>query len=144
MFGTSPRYLAELQARNIAPSMEKRRVFYFVADTYVENFGLDGVRVVTCTGSVLSADQYRWVYEIGFPASVHLISMSGGTDIAGCCECLHVGRPCIFPANSYAQSWAEAHCCQSIRARSRPNAWGWPSKFSTVLRSLLRASQRPA
>jgi acetoacetyl-CoA synthetase len=38
------------------------------------------------TGSVLSAELYEWFYSIAFPPSAQLISMSGGTDIAGCCK----------------------------------------------------------
>lgn len=34
---------------------------------------------------------YRWIYNEAFPPSVHLISMCGGTDIAGCCENLSSG-----------------------------------------------------
>jgi acetoacetyl-CoA synthetase len=32
---------------------------------------------------VLSAELYDWFYSTGFPPTAHLISMSGGTDIAG-------------------------------------------------------------
>ncbi|EXM13442.1 acetoacetate-CoA ligase [Fusarium oxysporum f. sp. vasinfectum 25433] len=68
VFGTSPRYLSDLRARSIEPRKQ---------------FNLDRLRVVTSTGSVLSEDLYRWFYAQGFPPKAHLISMSGGTDIAG-------------------------------------------------------------
>ncbi|KAF5707250.1 acetoacetate ligase [Fusarium globosum] len=68
VFGTSPRYLSDLRSRSIEP----RKLF-----------NLDRIRVVTSTGSVLSEDLYRWFYGRGFPPEAHLISMSGGTDIAG-------------------------------------------------------------
>lgn len=48
-------------------------------------FNLDRLRVLTSTGSVLSPDQFEWFYREAFPKSTHLASMSGGTDIAGCC-----------------------------------------------------------
>jgi acyl-coenzyme A synthetase/AMP-(fatty) acid ligase len=41
---------------------------------------------VTSTGSVLSQDLYHWFYDQGFPPKAQLISMSGGTDIAGSCR----------------------------------------------------------
>ncbi|KAL2674289.1 hypothetical protein Neosp_012740 [[Neocosmospora] mangrovei] len=69
VFGTSPRYLQELRSRNIVPRQQ---------------FDLSRLRVMTSTGSTLSADLYDWFYETAFPPSAQLISMSGGTDIAGC------------------------------------------------------------
>jgi acetoacetyl-CoA synthetase len=33
---------------------------------------------------VLSDQQFKWFYKIGFPKSVHLANISRGTDIAGC------------------------------------------------------------
>lgn len=50
-----------------------------------KSFDLRNLRVVTSTGSVLSAEIYDWFYSTGFPSQTQLISMSGGTDIAGCC-----------------------------------------------------------
>jgi acetoacetyl-CoA synthetase len=50
-----------------------------------EQFDLSKLRVVTSTGAVLSSELYDWFYEIGFPVDAQLVSMSGGTDIAGCC-----------------------------------------------------------
>ncbi|OAL28310.1 hypothetical protein AYO22_03016 [Fonsecaea multimorphosa] len=69
VFGTSPRYLTELKARGIIPR---------------QRFRLKSLRVLTSTGAVLSADMYHWFYDKAFPPSVHLASMCGGTDIAGC------------------------------------------------------------
>jgi acetoacetyl-CoA synthetase len=42
--------------------------------------------MVTSTGAVLSENVFNWFYETGFPPQAQLISMSGGTDIAGCCK----------------------------------------------------------
>ncbi|KAJ6002542.1 acetoacetyl-synthase [Penicillium sp. IBT 35674x] len=68
VFGTSPRYLSEIRSRNIVPRKQ---------------YSLDKLRIVTSTGSVLSTDLYEWFYGHGFPQKTQLISMSGGTDIAG-------------------------------------------------------------
>ncbi|KAJ5060426.1 acetoacetyl-synthase [Bipolaris maydis] len=68
VFGTSPRYLSDLRARSIEPRKQ---------------FNLNSLRVVTSTGSVLSEDLYHWFYSQAFPPKAQLISMSGGTDIAG-------------------------------------------------------------
>jgi acetoacetyl-CoA synthetase len=67
-FGTSPRFLHELQKRNIAP----RNLFPF-----------SHLKSVGTTGMVLTEAQFGWFYDTGFPASVHLRNQSGGTDIAG-------------------------------------------------------------
>jgi len=68
-FGTSPRYFQTLQTSNIVP---KR-----VAD-------LSALKVVTCTGMVLSDALFEWFYDTGYPSSVQLANISGGTDLAGC------------------------------------------------------------
>lgn len=41
---------------------------------------------MTSTGSVLSSQLYEWFYREAFPRHTQLISMSGGTDIAGSCK----------------------------------------------------------
>jgi acetoacetyl-CoA synthetase len=33
---------------------------------------------------VLSDSQFEWFYDVGFPSTVHLRNISGGTDLAGC------------------------------------------------------------
>ncbi|KAH7142126.1 acetoacetyl-synthase [Dactylonectria macrodidyma] len=81
VFGTSPRYLSELRSRLIIPRTM---------------FNLSKLRVVTSTGSALSADLYEWFYHTAFPPDAQLISMSGGTDIAGC----FVGGTPILPVYS--------------------------------------------
>lgn len=88
VFGTSPRYLAELRSRSIVPRElsfhpSSRAMIHVAAG---EKFNLSKLRIVTSTGAVLSEDIYNWFYGTGFPLSVQLISMSGGTDIAGCCK----------------------------------------------------------
>ncbi|KAJ0419718.1 acetoacetyl-CoA synthase [Aspergillus carlsbadensis] len=68
VFGTSPRYMAELKSRGIMPR------------TVVD---LSKLRVVTSTGAALSSEMYNWFYDTAFPRRTHLISMSGGTDLCG-------------------------------------------------------------
>jgi acetoacetyl-CoA synthetase len=68
-FGTSPRFLHELQKRNIVPR---------------DSLNLSTLRSVCTTGMVLSESQFEWFYDTGFPAAVHLRNISGGTDLAGC------------------------------------------------------------
>ncbi|EMT62787.1 Acetoacetyl-CoA synthetase [Fusarium odoratissimum] len=72
VFGTSPRYLSTLKGLGITPRRD---------------FDLSRLRIMLSTGSVLSAELYEWFYSIAFPPSAQLISMSGGTDIAGCFLC---------------------------------------------------------
>lgn len=81
-FGTSPRYLHELQKNNIVPR---------------KAVDLSNLRSVTTTGMVLSEALFEWFYDTGFAPSVHLKNISGGTDLAGCfgidnpLEPVHVG-----------------------------------------------------
>ncbi|QDS72063.1 hypothetical protein FKW77_002828 [Venturia effusa] len=63
-FGTSPRYLLELEMSGIKPS----------------EFDLRNLRMVTTTGATLTTDQFRWFYT-AFPNSIHLSSVAGGTEI---------------------------------------------------------------
>jgi acetoacetyl-CoA synthetase len=67
-FGTSPRFLHELQKQHIEPRAL---------------FPLAHLKSVGTTGMVLTEAQFEWFYDTGFPASVHLRNISGGTDIAG-------------------------------------------------------------
>jgi acetoacetyl-CoA synthetase len=68
-FGTSPRFLHELQKRDIVPR---------------NLFDLSALKSVCTTGMVLTEAQFEWFYDVGFPAAVHLRNISGGTDLAGC------------------------------------------------------------
>ena len=67
--GISPRYLQTLQTGGVVPKN--------VAD-------LSALKVVTSTGMVLSDQLFEWFYDQGFPPSVQLDNISGGTDLAGC------------------------------------------------------------
>jgi acetoacetyl-CoA synthetase len=68
-FGTSPRFLHELQKLSITPKS--------ILD-------LSALRSVCTTGMVLTDAQFEWFYDTAFPPSVHLRNISGGTDLAGC------------------------------------------------------------
>lgn len=50
--------------------------------TVGEKVDLSSLRTVTSTGSVLGTDVCKWFYDNGFPKAVHLVSCSGGTDMA--------------------------------------------------------------
>jgi acetoacetyl-CoA synthetase len=65
-FGSSPRYLLEVEMTDIVPK---------------ERFDLSSLRIVYTTGATLSHAQYRWFYR-NFPAHVHLCNTAGGTDTA--------------------------------------------------------------
>ncbi|KJK63599.1 AMP-binding enzyme [Aspergillus parasiticus SU-1] len=67
--GISPRYLYELQRRQISPR---------------EIANLGSLQLVISTGMVLPDSLFEWFYDSGFPPNVRLNNMSGGTDIAGC------------------------------------------------------------
>jgi acetoacetyl-CoA synthetase len=67
-FGTSPRFLHELQKLRIQPRTQ---------------FDLSALRSITTTGMVLSDALFEWFYDTGFPTRVHLRNIAGGTDIAG-------------------------------------------------------------
>ncbi|KAI1501119.1 acetoacetyl-coenzyme A synthetase [Biscogniauxia marginata] len=67
--GTSPRWFQEVAKAGISPRE--------IAD-------LSSLRMVTSTGMVLPDQMFEWFYDKGFPPSVHLNNISGGTDIAGC------------------------------------------------------------
>ena len=66
-FGTSPRYLFELEKAGCVPRDE---------------FELGRLRMVNTTGAPLSVEQYRWFYALAFPARTHLCNVAGGTDVA--------------------------------------------------------------
>ncbi|PLB49963.1 acetoacetyl-coenzyme A synthetase [Aspergillus steynii IBT 23096] len=68
-FGTSPRYMYELQCASIHPRQ--------IAD-------LSSLKMVTSTGMVLPDALFEWFYDQGFPPHVRLNNNSGGTDLAGC------------------------------------------------------------
>ncbi|KAL3441756.1 hypothetical protein BJX65DRAFT_322039 [Aspergillus insuetus] len=64
-WGTSPRYLQELEMSGVVPKE--------IAD-------LRALRMVQTGGSHLAASQYHWFYA-AFPQNIHLTSVTGGTDL---------------------------------------------------------------
>ena len=68
LFGTSAKYLDACRKAGLRPR---------------ETHQLSALRTITSTGSPLSDDDFRYVYEHIAP-DVHLASISGGTDICGC------------------------------------------------------------
>ncbi|KAH6974321.1 acetoacetyl-synthase [Ilyonectria sp. MPI-CAGE-AT-0026] len=67
LFGTSARFLSDLKRMDIKPR---------------DVVDISSLRTVTSTGSVLETDVCEWFYDHAFPPNVHLISSSGGTDLA--------------------------------------------------------------
>ncbi len=65
-WGTSPRYLQELEATKCIPKNE---------------YNLSSLRAVNTGGSHLGTGQYHWFYRV-FAPHVHLWSVTGGTDLA--------------------------------------------------------------
>lgn len=66
MFGTSPKWMGEMQKNRIVPR---------------DITDLSSLRTVTSTGMVLSDQLFEWFYDVGFPKHIHLANISGGTDI---------------------------------------------------------------
>ncbi|EPT04586.1 hypothetical protein FOMPIDRAFT_1156848 [Fomitopsis schrenkii] len=67
VFGTSPRFLSEVQGKGIEPA----KLASFAA-----------LRVIASTGSVLTPPMFEWTQQ-AFNPDIHLVSVSGGTDICG-------------------------------------------------------------
>ncbi|OQV08827.1 hypothetical protein CLAIMM_13044 [Cladophialophora immunda] len=67
LFGTSARFLTDLHDRKLNPR---------------QTINLTSLRTVSSTGSVLPAKVCEWFYDAGFPEHIHLVSGSGGTDMA--------------------------------------------------------------
>ncbi|KAI0935188.1 hypothetical protein AcW1_008828 [Taiwanofungus camphoratus] len=67
VFGTSPRFLSEVQGRGVEPS--KLAPFDFL-------------RAISSTGAVLTPTMFEWTQQ-AFNADIHVASPSGGTDICG-------------------------------------------------------------
>jgi acetoacetyl-CoA synthetase len=72
MLGTSPKWIGEVKKQGLVPR---------------DLVDLSSIRVLASTGMVLPDELFRWIYQKGFPPSVHLENVSGGTDIAGAFAC---------------------------------------------------------
>ncbi|KAJ9502568.1 hypothetical protein H2202_001689 [Exophiala xenobiotica] len=64
-WGASPKYLKELESTRCTPK---------------KDYDLSSLKMVQTGGSHLAADQYHWFYKV-FPPTVHLTSVTGGTDL---------------------------------------------------------------
>jgi acetoacetyl-CoA synthetase len=73
-FGASPRLLSEIERQCKADNIESPKDF----------FNFRHLRFMTSTGSPLSPANVRFFYEKFAHKNVQLISISGGTDLAGC------------------------------------------------------------
>ena len=74
VFGISARYLSSLEKTGFEPAANHR---------------LDGLRMLISTGSTLTHEGFRFVYR-SIKNEVHLVSMTGGTDII---SCFIIGNP---------------------------------------------------
>lgn len=97
MFGTSARFLTDLYERNICPSKSfVSQRWHQIIDLHrsEQTIDLSSLRTVSSTGSVLPARVCEWFYDTSFPDTVHLVSGSGGTDLA-CSRKNHDGVPIV-------------------------------------------------
>ncbi len=76
VFGTSPKFLTTCQKRGLVPAQE---------------LDLSSLQTVLSTGSPLTAENFRWVYD-SVKEDVQLSSISGGTDII---SCFMLGNPTL-------------------------------------------------
>ncbi|MEM2489114.1 MAG: acetoacetate--CoA ligase [Thermoplasmata archaeon] len=79
IFGCSASYIYSLKSMNASP---------------INMYDLTSLREISQTGSSLSKEGFRWVYE-NIKNDLHLNSISGGTDINGC---FAIGSP-LLPVN---------------------------------------------
>ncbi|AXS39361.1 acetoacetate--CoA ligase [Breoghania sp. L-A4] len=77
LFGTSAKFIDAVRNAGLKP---------------IETHDLSTVRTLTSTGSPLAPENFDFVYQ-GIKADVHLASISGGTDIAGCFVLGVPGKP---------------------------------------------------
>ena len=68
IFGTSPKYITGIEKSGLIPK---------------EVFNLSSLRTILSTGSPLSRENFKWVYE-NVKEDIQLSSISGGTDIISC------------------------------------------------------------
>ncbi len=68
IFGTSPKYLTMIQKSGLKPK---------------DKFDLSSLKTILSTGSPLSVENFKWVYQ-SVKADLQLSSISGGTDIVSC------------------------------------------------------------
>lgn len=101
-WGTSPRYLLELEQQSSKPD----------SPTHPSKFDLRKMRMVTTTGAPLLSSQMHWFYD-SFPNSktIHLSSVAGGTDIASSWIASDPAGPLH---EGEMQMWALGHDCDIL------------------------------
>ena len=82
IFGTSPKYLSSIQKSGLIPK---------------EKYNLTNLKTILSTGSPLSEENFKWVYQ-NIKSDLQLSSISGGTDII---SCFMLGCP-ILPVHTGA------------------------------------------
>jgi acetoacetyl-CoA synthetase len=100
VFGTSPKFLGACQKANLHPGTQH---------------DLSSLRAILSTGSPLSVEQFRWVYD-EVKTDLQVSSISGGTDII---SCFMLGNP-MLPVYAgeiqcrglgmNVQAWNDAGC----------------------------------
>lgn len=99
-WGTSPRYLLELEQSGIKPS----------------DYDLTSLKLVTTTGATLTGEQFTWFYSShAFSRRIHLSSVAGGTEIASSWIATDPAGPVY--ANEM-QMWALGHDCDILDTES--------------------------
>ena len=90
----------------------------------VDSHDLTALRTVCSTGSPLSDESFRWVYDAVTP-DVHLASISGGTDLCGCFVGGDPTRP-VYPGEIQgpALGMAVAVCAADGRLVDEPDEKG--------------------
>jgi acetoacetyl-CoA synthetase len=76
VFGTSPKYIAACEKADLAPDKQH---------------DLSALRAVLATGSPLTVENFRWVYD-NIKSDLQLSSICGGTDII---SCFMLGNPML-------------------------------------------------
>lgn len=99
-WGTSPRYLLELEQQTTSGSLKRQ-------------YDLSKLRMVTTTGAPLLPSQMEFFYSPLFPAqtpteTIHLSSVAGGTDIASSWCASDPAGPVYL---NEMQTWALGHEC---------------------------------
>lgn len=109
-WGTSPKYLAEIQASNIIPSTSP------LNELIPENVAdLSNLRLVTSTGSVLTSSQTRWV----FPSEQLTSSIKHGpTSLSRPSQAAQTSFALVFPLYSVNKSRRRMSLHANLRRRN--------------------------
>ena len=103
-WGTSPRYLLELEQSGILDSSSPKQ----------QSIDLSSLQLVTTTGATLTGEQFTWFYSskgVSPSRSIHLSSVAGGTDIASSWIATNPAGPVY---SNEMQLWALGHDCDIL------------------------------